>query len=87
MDGTLTNIWNMLSWKNIWKGFSNLACPYICCEHLEQEESEGRLVEMEEKHKSEMKTLQTNIAGWTEVSLNYMLDRVYNGGEAFTIHW
>ena len=32
-----------------------------------QEESDGRLVELEEKQKSEMKSLQTDIAAWTEV--------------------
>ena len=35
----------------------------------EQEESDVRLKELEEKHKREMKTIQDEIAAWTEVSL------------------
>ena len=35
----------------------------------EQKESDARLVELEEKHRGEMKTIQDEIAAWTEVSL------------------
>ena len=34
-----------------------------------QEESDAKLLAMEEKHESETRRMQTDIAAWTEVSL------------------
>ena len=57
--------------------------------HRHQEESDARFVEIEESHKSEMKTMQTDFAAWTEVLLKYMakmvlmIDRVDNSEDFY----
>ena len=40
---------------------------------IDQDESDARLLEMEENYKSEMKALKTDVVAWTEVSLEHMM--------------